>query len=139
MQESKGDLWSFHEQGYWVVVTTNGDINKKGVCVMGKGVALEAASRFPDLPFRLAREIRRNGNVPVFFHDLRIITLPTKKFWWDKSDINLIASGLKYLSEQVVETTYMTRPGCGNGRLNWEDVRPVCEEYLDERFIVVEL
>jgi hypothetical protein len=29
--------------------------------------------------------------------------------------------------------------GCGNGRLNWRDVRPVLEKYFDDSFTVVTL
>lgn len=28
-------------------------------------------------------------------------------------------------------------PGCGNGQLNWDDVRPILEKHLDDRFVVV--
>lgn len=31
----------------------------------------------------------------------------------------------------------LPRPGCGNGRLRWEDVRKILEPILDDRFTVV--
>ena len=31
------------------------------------------------------------------------------------------------------------RVGCGNGALDWKDVRPILRRYLDDRFILVSL
>lgn len=33
---------------------------------------------------------------------------------------------------------YLVRPGCGNGRLRWQDVRHALSEILDDRFVIVE-
>jgi hypothetical protein len=34
-------------------------------------------------------------------------------------------------------TVIMPRPGCGNGRLRWQDVSKVLSDILDDRFVVV--
>ena len=41
MKEIKGNLWDFHDQGYFVCITTNGEINSKTPpeLIMGKGIA----------------------------------------------------------------------------------------------------
>lgn len=37
-----------------------------------------------------------------------------------------------------VNTVLMPRPGCGNGGLTWEQVKPIIEPILDDRFTVME-
>jgi len=45
-------------------ITTNGFINKRGECVMGKGCAKQASDRYPGMAQRLADKIRSGGNIP---------------------------------------------------------------------------
>lgn len=139
MREIIGNIWDYHDNGNWIVITTNGTVKKNGEAVMGRGIAKQAVERFPELPFRLGRMITEKGNIVSFIHDLKIITLPVKFNWWEKADIKLIERGISVLSEQRIEETYMVRPGCGNGGLAWRNVKPILEKYLDDRFIVVEL
>ena len=140
MKEINGDIWDYHKKGYWVVITTNGYIRKDGACVMGRGVAKEAARKFPMLPFEIGRSIQQFGNhVFACNPDTRIIAFPVKHNWWEKADIQLIERSCQELAEFPQELTYyMVRPGCGNGGLDWLDVKPVLKRYLDDRFIVVE-
>ena len=35
------------------------------------------------------------------------------------------------------ETVVLPRLGCGLGQLRWDDVKPILERYLDDRFIVL--
>jgi len=51
MQEITGDIWEQHKLGRWIVITTNGAIKNDGSCVMGRGVAKQAADKYPELPF----------------------------------------------------------------------------------------
>jgi hypothetical protein len=44
---------------------------------------------------------------------------------------------LDHVNEKGFKKVWMVRPGCSNGRLKWENVKPVIE-FLDDRFIVVE-
>ena len=40
--------------------------------------------------------------------------------------------------EHGFDTVVLPRPGCGNGGLRWQDVRPLLGLSLDDRFIVVD-
>ena len=142
MKEVTGDIWDYYDQGHWIVITTNGTIKKNGACVMGKGIALQAAERFPYLSLWLGSEVSQYGNTPKCSHLKRLLTFPTKHNWWEKSDITLIEESCKQLVEGMkmldLPVVYMVRPGCNNGQLDWKDVKPILEKYLDDRYIIVE-
>jgi hypothetical protein len=142
MLEMKGNLWTIHDRGCIIVVTTNGVLNHQGRAVMGRGVAKQAADRFPNLPWRLGDWIRYHGNYAHYFESLSLITMPVKHYWHQKADLNLIARSAEYLMQIAnvfrLQEVYMPRPGCGNGNLQWRHVKPVIELILDDRFTVVE-
>lgn len=140
MKEIKGDIWDYHNKGSWIVITTNGTVRKDGACVMGRGVAKQAAVKFPRLPYSLGEHIKGIGNNVCSFRDFRVVSFPVKHNWWEKADLNLISMSCQQLAEDYLgeEPIYMVRPGCGNGRLNWKDVKPILQKYLDDRFIVVQ-
>ena len=142
MKEISGDIWDYHRQGHWIVITTNGTVKNNGECVMGKGIALQAKLKYPNLPFALASRLREHGNVPQCFHFCRLITFPTKYHWRQKSDLSLIEESCEALVEGMklldLPVLYMVRPGCSSGGLDWKDVKSILEKYLDDRFIVVE-
>ena len=145
MKEVIGNLWDYHEKGHWVAITTNGFVKRNGEAVMGRGVALEAKKRFPRLPEVLGLSIKFCGNTvrvlgtPPFL-DYKLVAFPVKHRWWERADVALIEEGCKLLSISWPKGVklYMVRPGCGNGGLDWKDVRPILEKYLDDRFVVVQ-
>lgn len=147
MQEIEGDIWTVGN-GHTVVITTNGFVKKDGSAVMGRGIALQAAKRFPDLKWVLGGAIKAAGNHTLWLGEYKdehgkyeIISLPVKHNWWEKADIHLIERSLTELVNAVIDNTdspiYLVRPGCGNGQLNWINVKPIVELYLSDRFIVV--
>lgn len=150
MKEVEGNIWDFYDQGYWIVITTNGTVKKNGEAVMGRGVALQATIRFPKLARELGNRIKgcpmpygeyTEGNKVKVFHQYRILTFPVKHNWYERADLTLIEESCRQLREAshgVQHETYIVRPGCGNGGLNWRDVKSILEKYLDDRFIVVE-
>lgn len=141
------DIWTLHQPNNWVVITVNGDVNKQGKAVMGRGVAHQAALRFPAMPVFLANAIKTFGNnVHVFHHPFRLLSFPVKHHWMQNADLDLIHQSAEQLREawnQVSEETggkiYLPSPGCKNGKLDWKDVKPILEPILDNRFTVVEI
>ncbi|WLY87265.1 hypothetical protein [Vibrio phage vB_VibM_83AMN] len=122
-------------------VTTNGLISKKGLAVMGRGVALSAKKRFSGIDKNLANSLKLYGNRPnIIYNNPIIISLPTKHNWYSKGDYLLIE---KSLTELVLLVNFygftkiaLPKPGCSNGKLSWCKVKMLCEKYLDDRFIV---
>src|SRR6185369_13414187 len=119
MQEATGDLWELSSVPNGVpCVTTNGKVRKDGSCVMGRGCALQAAKRYPDLPKRLGLQLHLSGNHVYYFEDPRIITFPVKHAWWEKADTELIARSVSELyqivSIELDNLFFLPRPGCAN-------------------------
>lgn len=138
MKEARGNLWTFPAQ--WRCITTNGDVKKNGEAVMGRGCALQAKTRYPTLAHEFGLRLIHLGNYPHAFHSYNIITIPVKEHWTKKAALGLIRASLRTLGSfpsQMVQSAVLPRPGCGNGGLLWENIRPLCEELLDDRFTVV--
>lgn len=140
MIEVTGNLWTFPADVR--VITTNGTIKKNGECVMGRGCALEAKVKYPDLPLILGQAIAGLGNeafwIPI--GGAIIVTFPVKHNWYEKADMRLIEQSARKVAGMTALTdkkVVMPRPGCGNGGLKWEDVKPILAPILDDRFHVI--
>ena len=113
------------------------------VGVMGKGIALQFKLAFPDNYAAYEAACNRGdvqiGKMFVFRREKSprfIINFPTKRHWRGKSKIEDIESGLKALirvvKEEHIKSIAVPPLGCGNGGLDWEQVRPLIEEaFLD--------
>jgi hypothetical protein len=157
MNEVKGDLWDFKAD--LRCITTNGFVKKNGRAVMGRGCAREAVVRYPGIDLTLGELLTTYGN---HVHELGwteaapggktrhlafdLLSFPVKHHWMRPADLKLIERSAKELVHFLdsVDSTYesdhtvvVPRPGCGNGQLSWEQVKPVIEPYFDERFYVI--
>jgi O-acetyl-ADP-ribose deacetylase (regulator of RNase III) len=139
MIEAKGDLWKYPAE--YRAVTTNGVVGYGDELVMGAGVALQAKKRFPTLPGKLGKWVKQYGNRAFVCPNYRIISFPTKHHWRNTSCSVLIAKSAREVAEIAdkhnIQSVAMPRPGCGNGGLRWEDVRPLLADVLDDRFVVL--
>ena len=151
MLEIKGDIFALPQNGEAMCVTTNGIVKQNGHAVMGAGIALQANQKFNlsaklgmylnqygNRAFNLGRYQRDNGAVFTVF------SFPTKHDYRHDSDINLIIKSAEQLVEMCdkfgITRCYLTRPGCGCGKLNWEStVKPWLSQLLDDRFVVVSI
>ncbi|MBZ9818936.1 macro domain-containing protein [Mesorhizobium sp. CA4] len=116
------------------------------VGVMGKGIAKEFKSRYP----RMFREYRglceahafQVGNLHLWRSDTRwVLNFPTKTTWKLPSKMEYIERGLRKFvaTYKDLGITSVSFPplGCGNGNLNWDDVRPLMESHLAQVSIPV--
>jgi O-acetyl-ADP-ribose deacetylase (regulator of RNase III) len=116
------------------------------VGVMGKGVALEFKSRYPDM-FKAYRSLCDQHALEIGkLHlwratDHWILNFPTKTTWKKPSKLDYIEAGLDvFLSSyrgMGISSISFPPLGCGNGNLDWNDVRPVMERYLSKLEIPV--
>lgn len=109
-----GDLW-----------TTEADCLVIPICWVRKGRA----------PYVMFIDSADGG--PVF------AGFPTKHDWHDRSDLDLIEQSARELAEVANlrdwQTVALPRVGCGLGQRDWKtEVKPILEQYLDSRFIVVD-
>lgn len=146
MLELKGDVFKLMESGNYdaFCVTTNGYVKKNGACVMGRGIAFECTQRFEGIELRLGQRIKKTGNhvyqLGRYEHGA-IMSFPVKHKWNEKADMNLIIRSCLELERLVdargYEKVLLPRPGCGNGKLRWVDVKAQIEPLLSDRIIVV--
>lgn len=119
----KGDMWDYPADAR---VNT---INCVGI--MGKGVALEFATRYPRM-VSVYKGLCKGGKItpgcvwvyPVA-EDLEILNVATKNHWRHCSRYEWVRAGLVELRKYFKRYGVVTMPalGCGNGGLVWEKVR----------------
>ena len=118
------------------------------VGVMGKGIALEFKSRYPAMYKDYVTLCQRKAvqpGVPYTYSigKRQIINFPTKGHWKARSHISDIERGLDILSRSWrdwnISSMALPPLGCGNGGLNWSDVRPLIEQYLGALPIDIEV
>jgi O-acetyl-ADP-ribose deacetylase (regulator of RNase III) len=109
------------------------------VGVMGKGIALAFKEREPQMFAAYKKICEEKLLVPGKLwlwrgNDQLTLNFPTKIHWRNPSRLEWIEAGLRkfvetYKSLGLTEVSF-PRLGCGNGNLNWDDVRPLMERYL---------
>lgn len=120
------------------------------VGVMGKGIALQFKRAYPEM-FKQYERSAKAGEIkvgkmfvwatgtlePPFY----IINFPTKKSWRAPSQLSYVKAGLEDLRRVIseLELTSIAIPplGCGNGGLDWEDVRTLIATELGDQQVDV--
>ena len=113
------------------------------VGVMGKGIALMFKEAFPE-NYRAYEEACKRKQVQIGHMFVTenvalggprwLINFPTKKHWRQPSKLEWIQEGLKDLrrviEEKNIHSIALPPLGCGNGGLDWTDVRTEIESAL---------
>ncbi len=139
MRELCGNIWEFRGTAI-IAITTNGQVSRSGKAVMGRGVAAQAGSMFPEIPVLLAQRIGEEGNHVHYLGD-NIVSFPVEHSPYQVPDLRLIERSAHELvamaDQRGWQSLVVPRPGCGGGGLSWADVRPILEKCFDDRFLVI--
>jgi O-acetyl-ADP-ribose deacetylase (regulator of RNase III) len=112
------------------------------VGVMGAGIALAFARRFPSIlePYRAACRTGElvTGRVQVLPLQTgqHVVNFPTKQDWRNPSQLVWIEQGLDALAEAIVvhgfHSVAVPALGCSLGRLSWSEVEPLIRAKLGD-------
>ena len=129
----EGDIFNSPAQ---VLVNT---VNTVGV--MGKGIALGFKKRYPEMfsKYRVACEKKKLtiGRLMIWYGaDHWVLLFPTKENWRKPSKVEYIEKGLmtfkaKYADYNITSIAF-PKLGCGNGELDWNEIKPIMEKYLGD-------
>lgn len=109
------------------------------VGVMGKGLAQAFKEREPAMfaAYKRICDDRKLEPGKLWLwrgSDQWVLNFPTKVHWRNPSKIEWVEAGLAKFAaayeEQGISEISFPRLGCGNGNLDWNDVKPVMEHYL---------
>ena len=116
--------------------------------VMGKGLAADFRAEFPK-NFKYYSDLSVKGETAIgkchthkvtkeessIFDGLLVINFPTKSSWKWPSKIEYIDAGLQNLTEIIKEKNIKSIAvpglGCGNGQLNWDEVKVLIEKHFE--------
>ncbi|SEM81813.1 O-acetyl-ADP-ribose deacetylase (regulator of RNase III), contains Macro domain [Chryseobacterium taichungense] len=118
-------------------------VNTDGV--MGKGIALQFKNQFPNNYKEYVKACKNNeigiGKLFVFEENTLlkgkkiIINFPTKTSWRKPSEYSYIEKGLidliKIINDKEIKSIAIPPLGAGNGGLDWNKVKKILEEYLE--------
>lgn len=116
---------------------------------MGRGIASEAKQKYPWLPNWAGAAITEFGLRVEVNWECKLILFPVKHNFWEIADVVLIRKCLEELLLKFKMTDFWDNPkykdsrilcprfGCGNGKLDWAEIKPMVAQYLkSERFVV---
>lgn len=111
------------------------------VGVMGKGIAAEFKRRYPKMfdEYKLACDQGdlKPGSIWLWKGEQTwVLNFATKKHWRSPSRLEWIQSGLMQFRRDYgklgIREIAFPRLGCGNGGLDWADVRPLMIKHLQD-------
>lgn len=133
-----GDMW--HTSADLKLVTTNSYVRKDGALVMGRGAALQAKEKYPDLPYIAGATIKHMNRYGLrIFPQYNTGLFQVKYSYSDDASLELIdfsTNMLCALAHVYCGTIVLNFPGIGNGRLSRDDVMPIVKRLPDNVLLI---
>lgn len=90
-----------------------------------------------------ARELKVGEPYPFLEGARTILMFPITNNWWGPSELQWIEQGLDYFVQHYrswnIHSIAFPALGCGDGRLNWDKVKPIMVKKLTDLDIMVEI
>jgi hypothetical protein len=141
VQLEQGDMWSIFDITDVFMITTNPIRRKDGAVVMGRGIALEAKTRFPQLPYEFGRSLDEYSGLNIGFiaeyGDTFIWYFMVKDHWREEAKLKIIEQSVGELCDYISDADCgylrfdLNFPGIGNGKLSRADVLPLLVKLPD--------
>lgn len=135
-----GNMWDAWDTADLFLITTNAVLKYNNELVMGRGIALEARRRDPQIALYFGRALSdaQKGDKSLTLYGLIIPNLwplriegmfQTKRHWRDFADIGIIRASTSMLEAWCTafpnQQVHLNYPGIGNGRLDAAVVEPI--------------
>lgn len=158
------NIWNYNQRKNIIVILTNLGYTIKGLNVMGAGLALQFATKYPQVLKTYGDwcKRRRKEKFPDLLFCISFSTetatfllFPTKplneadpsRSFKQNSSIELIEQSCLQLRELIKKSehklirlggkVYMPYPGCGNGKLDKRDIKPILDKYFSDTDLLV--
>lgn len=118
------------------------------VGVMGAGLALQFRKKYPHMFEEYLKLCHGDRMMPgcvkyVKDRDKIVVLFPTKRHWREHSQLRYIEEGLEHFCRTYavhgIQSVAFPKLGCGLGGLDWDDVKLVMENILQEIPINVQI
>ncbi len=150
MKIARGSLWDVEFYGHLKVVPINLGWKSSGANVMGRGVARQAAAKFPDLAMWLGQVCKNMASADMVKINRysNLLMFPVKPLfknaphlsWQGDADFDLVERSARELASLWGSNQPIVLPlvGCGNGGLSPKKVLPMLFKHLHkDRFTLV--
>ncbi len=150
MRILRGSLWDSGLNNCVRVVSVNLGWKNTRENVMGRGVAKQAAERYPMLPswYGWRCEAMADTELTRLYRYRDLVLFPVKPLdrllphlsWKQTASLELVERSTKQLKVFFTgaDTVALPLVGCGNGGLNPRDVLPILKEHLqNDRFLLI--
>jgi hypothetical protein len=138
----RGNMWDVFGNTELFLITTNPIVNGQGLAVMGRGIAKQAADRFPTIRADFAEVINNptrvwECDVIGRYDDQLVGFFMVKDHWAAPARIDIISKSVDDLVQWIEESDNplsrvdLNFPGIGNGGLDRELVLPIIEQLPD--------
>ena len=135
----KGNMWDCLNEVDHFIITTNAIVKRNGALVMGAGIAKQARDAYPDLDVMFGSAVNlfsKDGYYGcLLWANNKWGIFQVKHHFKDEASLELITKstqGLRNHAEQSPDQTYaLNFPGIGNGKLNYDAVKPIVSTLPD--------